>query len=460
MSNRNHFEDLINSSEDAIISKGLDGLVRSWNPAAEKLFGYTAEEIVGTLILRLFPTDLQHEEDSILARIRAKESVGMVYTRRLHKDGRELDVSLTISPICDSDGNVVGASKIVRDARPWLESQQRVRESEANFEVLANSIPQLAWMAKADGALFWYNRRWYDFTGTTFDEMQGWGWQQVQHPEHIDRVTEKFREHLASGKVWEDTFPLRGADGQYRWFLSRAEPIRDATGQVVRWIGTNTDITELREASERIRLLLLEVNHRSKNMLGVVMALGRNTLRLSGGDFLKRFNERLISLSANQDILVRRDWREVPLAELVDAQLGFAKGSPGTVQVNGPDTSITPKAAEVIGMALHELATNALKHGALSVEGGVVTLTWSLKQPSGAPGLLLRWQESGGPPVEPPTRTGFGTTLIRDIPKRSLGDALLEYRPEGLLWELRCNPVALAGGELATGDEQAAHEHG
>ena len=447
MSRHNHFEDIVRSSEDAIISKGLDGIALSWNPAAEKLFGYSAEEIIGTPILRLFPADLQHEEDIILSRVRAKEPVGMVYTRRLHKDGRELDVSLTISPICDGDGHVIGASKIVRDARDWLESEQRLRESETNFESLANLIPQMAWMASADGALFWYNRRWYDYTGTTFEQMQGWGWQHVQHPEHLERVTEKYREHLASGEVWEDTFPLRGKDGQYLWFLSRAEPIRNAAGEIVRWFGTNTDITELREASERIRLLLLEVNHRSKNMLGVVMALGRNTLRLSGDDFLERFNQRLISLSANQDILVRRDWREVPLAELVEAQLGFVKGSPGTVQAQGPDASVTPKAAEVIGMALHELATNALKHGALSVEGGLVTLTWMLTLEDGAPGIVLRWQESGGPVVQQPTHTGFGTTLIRDIPKRSLGDTVLDYRPEGLLWELRCDPVALAGGE-------------
>jgi len=450
-----HFADIIRSSEDAIVSKDLSGIVTSWNPAAERLFGYSAEEMIGSPILRLFPADLMHQEDAILTRIRAAETVGMINTRRLHKDGHELDVGLTISPIRDAFGKIVGASKIVRDARPWVESERRRIDSESNFEMLANSIPQMAWMAEPTGELFWYNRRWYEFTGTTLDEMYGWGWQKVHHPEHLERATEKFRDHLISGEVWEDTFPLRGKDGEFRWFLSRAEPLRDAEGQIIRWFGTNTDITEIREASERIRLLLLEVNHRSKNMLGVVMALGRNTLRLSGADFLERFNQRLLSLSANQDVLVQRNWTEVPVADLVEAQLAFAKGSQGTVEASGPDVLLAPKSAEVIGMALHELATNAIKHGALSCEGGLVSLTWEVTQGPNGPSMVLRWQESGGPEVVAPRHNGFGTTLIRDIPARSLGETVLDYRPEGLLWELHCDAVALAGGERA-GGEQAA----
>jgi PAS domain S-box-containing protein len=446
MLGQDHFADIVRSSEDAILSKDLNGIVTSWNPAAERLFGYSADEIIGTPIIRLFPADLVHQEDMILARIRAEEPVGMIHTRRLHKDGHVLDVALTISPLRDASGKVIGASKIVRDARPWLESERRRLESETNFEMVANSIPQLCWICDPSGNILWYNRRWTEFTGFTLDQLQGDD--SVHHPDYKDQARAKFREHLASGEEWEDTFPLRGKDGQYRWFLSRAEPIRDEAGNIARWFGTDTDITDMREASERIRLLMLEVNHRSKNMLGVVMALGRNTLRLSGADFLERFNQRLLSLAANQDVLVKRDWTEVPVAELVEAQLRFVQGSPGTMETGGPDVSLTPKAAEVIGMALHELATNAIKHGALSQEGGRVSLVWQTgprEGGQGTDGLLLRWQESGGPPVAAPSRTGFGTTLIRDIPARSLGPTVLDYRPEGLFWELSCGPDALPG---------------
>ena len=136
---------------------------------------------------------------------------------------------------------------------------QDLHESEDRFRALADNIAQLAWMTDASGGIFWYNQRWFDYTGTTLEEMQGWGWQQVHHPEHVDRVVAKFRRCIETGEPWEDTFPLRGTDGSYRWFLSRAVPIRDAQGNVLRWCGTNTDITDrLNAEAERERLLALE----------------------------------------------------------------------------------------------------------------------------------------------------------------------------------------------------------
>ena len=136
---------------------------------------------------------------------------------------------------------------------------QDLHESEDRFRALADNIAQLAWMTDASGGTFWYNQRWFDYTGTTLEAMQGWGWHQVHHPEHVDQVVAKFRRCIETGEPWEDTFPLRGTDGSYRWFLSRAVPIRDAQGNVLRWCGTNTDITDrLNAEAERERLLALE----------------------------------------------------------------------------------------------------------------------------------------------------------------------------------------------------------
>ena len=136
---------------------------------------------------------------------------------------------------------------------------QDLHESEDRFRALADNIAQLTWMTDATGWIFWYNQRWFDYTGTTLEAMQGWGWQQVHHPEHADRVVAKFRRCIETGEAWEDTFPLRGKDGSYRWFLSRAVPIRDKQGNVLRWCGTNTDITDrLNAEAERERLLALE----------------------------------------------------------------------------------------------------------------------------------------------------------------------------------------------------------
>jgi PAS domain S-box-containing protein len=133
---------------------------------------------------------------------------------------------------------------------------------EREFRTLANSISQLAWMADGEGHIFWYNDRWYDYTGTTLEEMKGWGWQKVHHPDEVDRVVERIKVAFATGEPWEDTFPLRSKTGEYRWFLSRALPIFDADGKVSRWFGTNTDITEQRELEKALRASRDELEQR------------------------------------------------------------------------------------------------------------------------------------------------------------------------------------------------------
>lgn len=156
-------------------------------------------------------------------------------------------------PLFVSDGSVdqwIGSMADIHDQKT---ASAVIAESEEKFRTMAESIPQLAWMTDADGYIFWYNQRWYDFTGTSFEEMKGWGWQRVHNASDLPRVIEKFKAHIASGDPWEDTFQLRRHDGVMRWHLSRARPIRDKTGRVVRWFGTNTDITDQREMEQQLR---------------------------------------------------------------------------------------------------------------------------------------------------------------------------------------------------------------
>jgi PAS domain S-box-containing protein len=148
-------------------------------------------------------------------------------------------------------------------------TERRMREEQ--FRALAESIPQLAWMADAEGSIYWYNQRWYDYTGTTPAEMRGWGWTSVQHPDHIARVVSRIQKSWDTGEPWEDAFPLRSRDGQYRWFLSRAQPIRDADGKIVRWFGTNTDINELREAELTRDRALAEAKNERERLYEVFM---------------------------------------------------------------------------------------------------------------------------------------------------------------------------------------------
>lgn len=154
-----------------------------------------------------------------------------------------------------------------------LERTEELRESEAQFRTLANSIPQLAWMAHPDGSVFWYNQRWYDYTGSTLEGTHGAGWQKVHHPEHVQRVREGLRKSWENGTEWEDTCPLLGADGHYRWFLSRSVPIRDSHGKIVRWFGTSTDISRQISAEEQIRSLNTELQQRITELETIMQVL-------------------------------------------------------------------------------------------------------------------------------------------------------------------------------------------
>jgi PAS domain S-box-containing protein len=153
------------------------------------------------------------------------------------------------------------------------ERTQQLRESEDQFRTLANSIPQLAWMADAEGSIFWYNQRWFDYIGSGLEDMQCWGWRSVQHPEHVGRTMKRLQQAWSAGELWEDTFPLLGKDGQYQWFIARAVPIRDSQDKVARWFGTCTDISEQIAAEEQIRHLNSQLQQRVAELEAIMQVL-------------------------------------------------------------------------------------------------------------------------------------------------------------------------------------------
>lgn len=434
------FEAIVNSSDAAIISKDLESRVLSWNPAAEAIFGWTAEEMVGQSIRRIIPEDRQEEEDLILERIKQGESATRMETVRLRKDGTLVNVAVLVSPVRDKQGRIVGASKLARDITGELHTKRALSELEQRFALMADNIAQLAWITDPKGWVFWYNRRWFDFTGATIEDVQGWGWKDLVHPDHLDRVTGQVSQCLDAMTDWEDTFPLRRFDGTYRWFLCRAVPARDAEGNIVCWFGTATDVTEQRDAERRIELLLMEVNHRSKNLLTVIQSLARRSA-VDSDDFVPRLEQRIAGLAANQDVLVNRNWSAVPLRELIAAQLSFLERGNDQVVIEGDDVVVQPSAAEAVSMALHELATNAEKYGALSVPEGRVTISWGVTGSGDEAEFALRWSESGGPPVTEPERKGFGSRIIEEVPRGKLRAAIeVAYGREGYSFALRCPP--------------------
>lgn len=473
---------------------------------------------------------------------------------------------VTVNPVYDDSGRLIWLLSVSRDVSSQKVTEYALRLSEERFRALADNIAQLAWMADPAGSVVWYNQRWFDYTGTTLDEMKGWGWRAVHHPDHIERVVGKFAACIEEGSVWEDTFPLRGADGEFRWFLSRAMPIKDENGKITLWCGTNTDVTEQRSASERLRqlarvvelsheaiivrsltkgvllwnrgcvelygfeqgealgrdphlllktenalsrealeellktegtwsgelartskdgtrvwvdsrkqvirlgsefivlesdrdvterrkadevrnLLVSELHHRVKNTLAIVQSLASQTARNSRtiADFVASFSGRLQSLASAHNVLTDTNWSGALIRDLVRLQIEVIAGDMKRVYLSGPQIFVPPQAALQLTLILHELATNATKHGALSLPGGRIEVSWDLVADN-AEEMRLIWREVGGPPVVTPSSHGFGLSLIERSGRLPHLNAEITFEENGVV----CTVVTKLGEQVLT----------
>ena len=246
---------IVDSSEDAIISKDLNGVITSWNKSAERLFGYTEGEAIGqTVATLLIPPDRQDEEPDILARLRRGERVEHFETIRRRKDGTLLDISLTISPVRDAAGKIIGASKIARDITERKRITAALMASEARFRQLANSMPQIVWTARADGDIDYYNDRWYAFTGFSRERFGDTSWEPIVHPEDLELTRQAWYEAVHSSEPFHVEHRLwDGHENRWRWFMCRALPMRDELGAVVKWFGSSTDIDEQKQVEDELR---------------------------------------------------------------------------------------------------------------------------------------------------------------------------------------------------------------
>ncbi len=229
-------------------------------------------------------------------------------------------------------------------------------------------------------------------------------------------------------------------DGVERWVAAKGGA-HFASGKPVRMTGTARDVTERKQWEEHTQLLMREITHRSKNLLAVIQAMARQSKVGSRtvADFEARFSGRLQALAASHDLLVQRDWHGVPIAELVRSQLGhYLDEYASQIEITGSKVIVTPEAAQSIGLAVHELSTNAAKYGALSVPGGAVHVQWTCTNNGGEePRFQMVWTEQGGPPVSPPEQRGFGQVVMEQLTARALqGTADLQFRPEGVRWSL------------------------
>jgi PAS domain S-box-containing protein len=455
---------IVESSDDAILSVDLEGTIATWNRGAEKLFGYLSEEVIGGSVLMLIPADRQSEEPDILERIRRGEHVKHYETVRRSKDGRPVPVSLSVSPIIDASGTIIGASKIARDMteRRRTEEQQgalheftdrlfRAASEEDIYQAALDAIIRALGCERASILLF-------DASGNMkFVACRG--------------LSDGYRRAVEGHSPWTrdatDPQPITLGDidaadldpslkatvkaegigalafipltekgrlvGKFMTYYKAPQAFTEAeivlAVTIARQLGFSL---ERRSAEQAKELLLSESQHRIKNTLATVQAIAGQTLRHTPPAERESFQARLHALGEAHDLLTSANWNEAPLREVVAHALKPFEGKDRRVIVEGPLISLPARTSLLLTLCLHELATNAVKYGALSNGTGHVHIGW---QPAGngeQRKVRLSWRESGGPPVAVPSRKGFGSLLIETSFGGTNQQPIVEFRPQGL----------------------------
>jgi PAS domain S-box-containing protein len=537
------------------------------NLAYEAWFGRSRSDLQGRKVVDVMGAEayaqVRHYLDQALAGGRVSFESHMVY-----RDVGPRDIQAHFVPRVDGHGAVIGVFALVSDITERVAAEAALRESRAELERRLNAIPQMVWSTPPDGRHDFFNDRWFEFTGLSPEASGSDAWLRATHPDDRARISEHWTASLTSGEPLEAEHRVHHHSGGHRWVLARARPIRDAHGDVVRWMGTCTDIDELKRTSgelqrtsalltlisdstpdliyakdrqsriiyvnaagqrvmgrptqeliglndfdfaqdknqaaaiiandqkvmragsvvdvdetftspdgetrtfrslkaplrtaageivglvgvtsditdrhkalERERLLAREVDHRAKNLLAIVQSIVRLTRADNAEQFARAVEDRVHALSRVHGLLATNRWDGAQLEVLIREELAaFTATASERVILKGPDISLYPEAAQAIAMVLHELTTNAAKYGALSVDAGTLAVAWARDGDS----IQLEWVERGGPPVRPPSRRGFGSTLLRgSIEKQLRGRLETLWEPEGLT--VRLNVPAVQG---------------
>ena len=327
---------------------------------------------------------------------------------------------------------IARASAAIEMARVRRQAMLSLRESEERFRALVSASSNVIYRMSAD----WTDMQHLEgrnFIANTHGPSHGWLNNYI-HFEEQSRVLEAVHDAISKKSSFELEHRVLRVDGTPGWTFSRAIPILDERGEIVEWFGTATDITERKKQEEHQKLLLNELNHRVKNTLATVQSLAMQTLRgpRTLSEARAALEARLMALSKTHGILTQEQWERAGLREIVSEALAAYTGRAGEQRIwtDGPTIHLEPKAALAVSMALHELATNAAKYGALSSESGRVKVSWE----RGDMGFRLRWEESGGPPVTVPKKQGFGSRLIgQGLPIDLGGKVALDFRPQGVI---------------------------
>jgi PAS domain S-box-containing protein len=327
-----------------------------------------------------------------------------------------------------------------------------LRESETRYHIALTAGRAGTWETDYVSGVRTWSREGMALFGLTLPDGRGRvggdadEFEAAVHPDdrHLAR---RFRELEDKEDSFAAEYRVARPDGSVLWLSGRGQvTARGADGKAQRIVSIMVDITDRKRTEEHIRFLMREISHRSKNLLSVIQAIAGQTVRTAGTveEFEARFNQRLYGLAASHDILVDQGWRGAPLADLARLQLApFVEADGSRVVIEGPDVIVTAQAAQALGLAFHELATNAVKYGALSTKTGAVRIVWRFDDDAERP-LRLSWTEEGGPAVATPMRKGFGHVVLEHVVASSVdGRVTMDFAPDGLQWTVRIPQVNL-----------------
>jgi PAS domain S-box-containing protein len=378
----------------------------------------------------------------------------------LYKKQRELE--LANRALLDEVRSRRRAEEQLRELNNTLEQHvfertASLRLSEERLRAIYDGTSEYMGLLTPDGTLCEANRSALEFAGSQLEDVVGlpfWDGVWFKFTPGASDVVRQAIVLAASGQQVRFETPMTTPSGETKTFDVSFRPIRDESGKVIFIVPTALDITERKHADDHIRGLIKEVNHRSKNILSVVQAIARQTAATSPEEFVPRFSERVRALAASHDLIFQRQWQGVEISELLRAHLALFKDLlDRRILIEGPPFRLSVPAAQLIGMILHELATNASKYGALSDQVGRVKIEWGVNRIDGR--FTMIWVECGGPPVAPPTRRGFGSNVIKSMAELSLdGQVELDFAPSGLIWRLACPLIKVYDkGEIRVGGE-------
>ena len=431
---------IVDCSHDSIISTGLTGRIESWNRGAVHLFGYEANEILGGSILTIFPQDYHDEHQRILECMKRGERIEQLQTLRRRKDGTLLNVSLTASPLTDTSGRIIGSSRIARDI-----SERRLAEvTRQRLVAIVDSSEDAIVSKDLNGVIETWNGGAERLFGYQASEVVGKSILVIIPP---DRESEekKILECVKRGDHVEPYETVRRRkDGSLVDISLTVSPIHDGSGQVVGASKIARDISDRKQIDARQHLLAHEIHHRTKNLFAVVQAVvGRSFAgKQSVAEAEAAVRSRLASLAQTHVMLMDNEWEGAAIHEVIEAEM---RPYADRMKLNGPRLVLKPKAAQNFSLALHELATNAAKYGALSNTAGVVEIEWSVTLVNESRSFSFRWQEHGGPPVMAPDRKGFGSTVLEVVMAEYVTEPpRIEFSTSGLSYALTGSLDAVA----------------